>query len=45
MVKVEMKDPQAGRFGCGRRRIMSFKDFLNRVTSGDEDLYLSPQEV
>lgn len=45
MVKVEMKDTQAGRFGCGRRITMPFEEFLSKVSSGDEGLYLSPQEV
>lgn len=40
-----MRDSSADAFGRGRKRAMSFGQFLDAVAEGDDKLYLTTQQV
>lgn len=44
-IMAECRPDNNARYGCGRRKRMEFRDFLDRLAAGDDTLYLSAQKV
>ena len=44
-VRVEYKTNSNERFGEGKEKIMPFSTFLSEMEAGNEDLYLTTQEL